>query len=372
VHRAAASLEGVGTTALAADDTCIAAAARTAPLGHRAALDGVRALSVLAVMGFHCLLFPGGGFLGVDVFFVLSGFLITNLLLEERDATGRLDLRRFYMRRARRLLPPLLVAVAGFLAIAAVADADNYRTDVVDALAGATYLSNVLIATSSHWADGVRHLWSLAAEEQFYLVWPPLLIAARTLSRRTLTLAVTGMLVAMWADRIALTLAHASQRRLYFAPDTSLDPIVLGCLLALLHRGGHLERAYTRPLVRRALVPLSAAAAGGLVLVVPSTDPRWLYLWGLPLFGVATAVLLGLVVANRESLWARSLERGGLPALGRISYGVYLWHPILLYAAHVPAVASIPAAIAAAAASHRLVEQRFRAPRLVVPALSRA
>src|SRR4051812_45396367 len=121
------------------------------PLGHRPALDGVRAISVLAVMGFHCLLVPGGGFLGVDVFFVLSGFLITNLLLEERTATGTLDLRRFYVRRARRLLPPLLVAVVGFLLIAAVADGGNFGADLVDAAAGATYVSNLLIASSASW-----------------------------------------------------------------------------------------------------------------------------------------------------------------------------------------------------------------------------
>jgi len=331
----------------------------------------VRAISVLAVMGFHCLLLPGGGFLGVDVFFVLSGFLITNLLLEERAATGSLDLRRFYIRRARRLLPPLLVAVIGFLLISAVADLGNFGTDLAEAAAGATYVSNVLIASSSSWVDGVQHLWSLAAEEQFYLVWPALLIGAFVLrlSRRSLTVGVALVVVAMWTDRIVLVAHHASQRRLYFAPDTSLDPIVLGCLLALLYNGGHLERACRS----RAVVSICATVATLLVFVVPSTDPRWLYVWGLPVFGVATAVVLGAIVVEPESLWAKSLERGGLPALGRISYGVYLWHPILLYAAHVPAVLSCPAAIAAAAASHRLVERRFRRPTLsTVPVLSRA
>src|SRR5207253_10777879 len=101
----------------------------TAPLGYRPALDGLRAVSVLGVVGFHALALPGGGFLGVDVFFVLSGFLITNLLLQEHAVTGRLDLLRFYARRARRLLPALVAAVAGFLAIEAFADPNSLGTD---------------------------------------------------------------------------------------------------------------------------------------------------------------------------------------------------------------------------------------------------
>jgi peptidoglycan/LPS O-acetylase OafA/YrhL len=345
-------------------------AATPPPLGYRAALDGLRAVSILCVLGFHSFFLPGGGFLGVDIFFVLSGFLITNLLLAERAEAGRLNLRRFYGRRARRLLPPLLVAVAGFLAIACVEDRGGYLADLFVAVAGLTYISNILIAIDPVWVDGMRHLWSLAAEEQFYVLWPLALVGVGVLrvSRRTLMLALGVLVICMWAERIALVVAGASQRRIYFAPDTSLDPIVLGCLLALLHDGGYLERALRRDLVRRPLVMLCGGTALGMMFALPNTDPRWIYLWGLPVFGLAVSFALASIVADPASPLVPLLERPTLVALGRISYGVYLWHPILLYAAHFPPLASIPAAIVVAALSNRYVERRFRRrPRAALP-----
>lgn len=337
-------------------------AADPPPLGYRAALDGLRGVSVLCVMGFHSFLLPGGGFLGVDIFFVLSGFLITNLLLAERAATGTLDLRRFYVRRARRLVPGLLVAVTAFLLISAVADQRGFPDDALAAAAGVAYITNILVSIVPTWLPGIEHLWSLAAEEQFYLLWPVILIAAmrRSVSRRSLTIGVGAVVFAIWAERLTLTLAGASQHRLYFAPDTSLDPIVIGCLLALLHDGGYVERACTNGFVRTRVVPVSLGLALGLIIGIPDTDHRWIYEWGLAVFGVAVAVVLGSVIADPQSPLAGVLARGRLVALGRISYGVYLWHPILLYAAHVPKLASIPLAIGAAALSNRYIEQRFR------------
>jgi peptidoglycan/LPS O-acetylase OafA/YrhL len=345
-------------------------AAAPPPLGYRPALDGLRAVSVLCVLGYHTFLTPFGGFLGVDVFFVLSGFLITNLLLAERAATGTLNLRRFYARRARRLVPGLLVAVVVFVLVSAVADRSGFADDVLAAAAGATYITNILVAITPIWLPAVGHLWSLAAEEQFYLLWPVVLITAmrRSVSRRALTIGVGVVVVAIWMNRLALTLAGASQHRLYFGPDTSLDPIVIGCLLALLHDGGYVERACTNAFVRTRVVPVCLGLALGMILGVPNTDPRWIYEWALPTFGIAVAIVLGSIVTDPQSPIAALLARPRLVALGRISYGVYLWHPILLFAVHMPRLVSIPCAVGAAALSNRYVEQRFRRrPRAPLP-----
>ena len=279
-------------------------------------------------------------------------------------------LRRFYARRARRLVPPLLVALAAFLLISAVADRGGLADDALAAAAGVTYITNILVTITPVWLPAVRHLWSLAAEEQFYLLWPVVLIAVmrENISRRALTIGVGAVVAAIWTERVVLTLAGASQHRLYFGPDTSLDPIVIGCLLALLHDGGYVERACNTAFVRTRVVPVCLGLALGMIVGIPDTDPRWIYEWALPVFGVVVAIILGSVITDPRSPLAAALSRARLVALGRISYGVYLWHPILLFAAHVPKLASIPCAIGAAALSNRYIEKRFlRRPSAPLP-----
>ena len=154
------------------------------PLGHVPALDGVRGLGVLAVMGFHAVL-PGfaGGDSGVDVFFVLSGFLITSLLLDEQHRSGRIGLAGFYMRRALRLYPALIVTIVGAIALAwariPIFDASRRGLDATLEAVPYTLFYTMNIPRAAGWTGGgmLGHAWSLAIEEQFYLLWPPVVIA---------------------------------------------------------------------------------------------------------------------------------------------------------------------------------------------------
>ncbi len=146
-----------------------------ARLGYVPALDGVRAVAVLLVVACHALSMPGG-FLGVEIFFVLSGFLITTLLLEERQAQGRLGLRSFYIRRVWRLYPALAALLAAWLVLSALGLTPLPPAgEAVGVLVSGTYLANAANAWFFPLPIGLQHLWSLALEEQFYLLWPPLL-----------------------------------------------------------------------------------------------------------------------------------------------------------------------------------------------------
>src|SRR3954469_21292126 len=169
--------------------------------GYLPGLDGLRAVAVLAVVAYHQdLAWAPGGFLGVDIFFVLSGYLITGILRAEWDRRGRLDLHRFWIRRARRLLPALAVLVVAICAAATVLDRGQLHGLRADVAAAASYTSNwwQLAADHSYFArfsppSLLQHLWSLAVEEQFYLVWPLLLaLALRYLPRRGLALIIAG------------------------------------------------------------------------------------------------------------------------------------------------------------------------------------
>src|SRR4051812_31140019 len=198
-------------------------------LGYRPALDGLRAVAITLVVSLHAFRWPNGGYLGVDLFFVLSGFLITTLLLEEHHATGRISLSRFYLRRARRLLPALFVMLAAY-------SAWSLTTQGVDptryVLEGVLYCTNYFLAYRGQLSP-IEHLWSLAEEEQFYLLWPLLLIGLLLWRRRVMgifLIVVFGLLV--W-NEVWQTHHHANGLRLDYGIDTRSDGLVVGCLLAV-------------------------------------------------------------------------------------------------------------------------------------------
>src|SRR3954469_19950995 len=221
---------------------------------HLPALDGVRGVAVAGVLAFHGgVAALRGGFLGVDAFFVLSGYLITALLLGEERATGRIRLTGFWARRARRLLPALLVLLAAVLAVSRfLLPPDELPALRGDALAALLYVANwrLLHRGGGYFAETaapspLQHTWSLAIEEQFYLVWPLLLVALLGLVRgrdpRTRRAVVLGTCLAGAAASVATTVllrGHVDPDRLYYGTDTRAAALLVGAGLAALLSGG--------------------------------------------------------------------------------------------------------------------------------------
>ncbi|WP_203935997.1 acyltransferase family protein, partial [Planosporangium mesophilum] len=341
------------------------------------ALDGVRALAVTAVLVFHAR--PGwlpGGFLGVDAFFVLSGFLITGLLLAEAHDTATIRLAAFWARRARRLLPALLTVLITVAVTARyVLPAHNPASLRLDALATLGYAANwrMIFHGGDYFArtappSPLQHTWSLGIEEQFYLLWPLLVVLALrrtpTRSARTtlLTLCVAGTAA---AALLTAALYHPDDpARVYYGTDTRAGALLTGCALAILLTGRTVTR--TRPLTIAAGCATIALAAA---LILAHGQSPWLYHGGLTAIALTVAVVLAHLTTTPHSPAARLLSTRPLAWLGQISYGLYLWHWPLFAALntdHTGLTATplftlrIAATITIAAASYHLVEQPIR------------
>lgn len=347
-------------------------------LRYEPALDGLRAVAVLAVLLYHAeVAWLPGGFLGVEVFFALSGYLITTLLLRERRANGRIDLLEFWRRRARRLLPALVLVLLAVAAYAAVlAEPEELRRIRGDGLAALLYVANWrMIASGESYFEQfaapspMRHLWSLGIEEQWYLLWPVVLgVLVRT--RRLLLPALLAGAV-LSATLMALLYEPADPSRAYFGTDARVQGLLLGAVLAVV-----LTRS---PAFMPVLGAAGLAVLAALFLGAEDTA-EWLYRGGFALCSVATAAVVAAAVAPTGAV-RRLLAAGPLPAVGRISYGVYLWHwPV--YVALTPArtglggfgllAVRLAATFAAAGLSYVLVEQPFRARRLPLRAVPAA
>ncbi len=308
-------------------------------------LDGLRALAVLAVIAYHLHLgWAPGGMLGVGVFFTLSGYLITDLLLGQHEATGTLQLADFWRRRARRLLPALFVLLAVVAAWVTLLDRPQLSALRGIIVAAVGYVTNwwLIAQHSSYFAQfgppsPLGHLWSLAVEEQFYLVWPWLLWLGLRWARgrsgtRSRLAAATALLAALSAIEMAMLYRPGyDPTRIYDGSDTRAFALLIGATLAFVWPSRHLRGGITRG-ARRIL---DGAGVTGLAVIVglicfTNEYSAFLYRGGMVLLSVATALVVG-TAASPASRIGRALGWGPLRWLGVRSYGIYLWHyPIIV------------------------------------------
>jgi peptidoglycan/LPS O-acetylase OafA/YrhL len=334
------------------------------------ALDGIRGVAIIVIMGYHGGVFlTSGGFYSLDTFFALSGFLITTLLISEWQRTTTVRLLRFWARRARRLLPALLVMLLGVAFFAAfLVPAGTYPTLRADAFSSLFYYANWhFIANGSNYfnqtalTSPLTHTWSLAVEEQFYLVWPLIVLGLFKIWKSTRVLLVVCVLGALAsAVEMGMLYSLSNVNRLYYGTDTRAQSLLVGAALAasLALWADHRRRAGTVPpgsgRIRRPLggdpawaaqtargqaavlaVGLAGVGISAVLWTVVSYNDAFAYRGGFFLAALATSAVLFSVVCSQRSVLARCLSVAPLRYVGRISYGMYLWHfPLFIYLDH--------------------------------------
>ena len=309
------------------------------------ALDGLRAFAVLAVIAYHMhFSWASGGLLGVTIFFVLSGYLITSLLLIEFDNTGKIDLPQFWLRRIRRLVPAIIFVIVVTVVLCTIFNhvlLTKMRPDVIPSLFFFNNWWQIFHDVSYFEALGapspLAHFWSLAIEEQFYLIWPVVLFVCMKVGvKRTAMRNATLVLIALSALEMALLFnPTADPSRVYYGTDTRAFSLLIGAWLAFVwpsHMLGAKKSVRLSKQVRRVLDGVGIVAVVGLVLMITFTngfDP-FLYRGGLVLCSVLTAIAIAVMV-HPASLLGRAAGAAPLVWLGKRSYGIYLWHyPLLL------------------------------------------
>ncbi|MGL3151569.1 acyltransferase family protein [Microbacterium sp. A82] len=352
------------------------------------AIDGLRAIAVAGVIAFHFGLGPNGGFLGVDLFFVISGFVITRALIREHDATGRISLSQFWKRRFRRIFPLLaliLIAVAIWswtLEVSASFRHAVFEGTLATLISAANWWQ--IFGSSGYWSltsdrDPLSHLWSLGVEEQFYLIFPLLFvllvrfIAPALRLRVMLTAAIAAYL---WTAVFATTsLASVGVDRIYLGTDTRSGALLSGCALALFlarreQRASMLLTPKTRKQTRQYARIVSAFSFAAVVVLIALwtasdvTNPLF-FTVELPLSGLLATTLIGCLVLAPASPLARLFALRPLALLGRWSYALYLWHWLVwVFLQQTPlrgtgfvVPVALVATLALSGASHYLVER---------------
>ncbi len=357
---------------------------------HRDDIDGLRAVAVVLVVAYHAGIdVVAGGFVGVDVFFVLSGFLITGILLDEADEAGRISFRNFWARRVRRLLPLSTLVLASTLAAGWWIVNPVHRGGMADdARAAALYVANwrhagraVAYSDTSVTDSLFLHFWSLSIEEQFYVVWPLLIAGAVLVARRTrrpltTVIGITAGAVLAASLGLSIVVTESETARAYFLTRTRIWELAAGGLLASMVRTG-----WIRPWSRR--VATTAASVGGVLVIAPvlvyGADTAFPGVGALaPVSG--TLMLLAAGIGCATNPIARLLSLAPVRVVGRWSYGIYLWHwPViglvlladerwgLPGARQQHVLVAVVTSVGLAALSHRLVENPVRRSSRLAP-----
>lgn len=294
-------------------------------------LDGLRGFAILAVIFFHAnASFLNGGFIGVDIFFVLSGFLITSLLVQEFDHKGSVSLKHFYVRRMLRLGPALLLLLVIFCAVSFIfLNEEKAVANLIDALIALVYLSNWARAFDIHPPDFLGHTWSLSIEEQFYILWPIILLGLLRIIKNRWYVFLFSITIALfsWFLRVVLTLHEASVERLYNGLDTRADGLMIGCALGILLSSGLVSEKFKMVFSRwlEYIAPVFMIFLFAFLMVSDWLDPK-MYYFGFLVIEVLVAGLILDIVINKKSMVSKILAMRWLVWVGSISYGLYLWH----------------------------------------------
>ncbi len=296
------------------------------------ALDGLRAIAILLVIGYHAgISAMRGGFLGVDLFFLLSGYLITSLVALEYDKHGAVSLFNFYMRRVLRLFPALLLLLLLFIPLSFYWGGENVGfAHLEESLVALLYFSNWSRAFQLFHTDYLGHTWSLAIEWQFYLLWPPLLYAFLKRIKTRRKVAWIALLIALlsWGWRLFLTLNGEAAERIYNGLDCRIDGLLLGASIALFLSDRPTRDSWSAAVRQRShSFYLIAAALFLLAFLNGEWDGSSTFVLYLVLAELSAAVLIVVILLGEQELWwIRVISWPPLVLVGAISYGIYLWH----------------------------------------------
>lgn len=349
-------------------------------------LDGLRTLAVALVILYHVQApFVDGGLLGVGVFFTLSGYLITSNLMRAWDKRKSLGLKTFWFRRFRRLMPAALITIVAVVILSAVLRREFFAEDAREALSATVYLNNwyIIFQDKSYFdmfagPSPLSHMWSLSVEEQFYVVWPLILLILLWVLRSRVVVSVATLLltVASFVLMFSLAQPNMDNTRVYEGTDTRAGGLLLGAALAIWLS----HHAFKNKSVQPSRATANIAGLVGIVGIIAMSlfvdqESMFLYRGGIALLSVAT-VLVILAVLQSRSIWSAVLGWAPLRSLGERSYGIYLWHmPLIVFLPKewfdehrlLGAVYVVVASVAIAALSWRLVEDPIRRHGIVEP-----